>query len=324
MMRQSVVTWILLYLVCVIIGGLAVSNEVCVSLDTSTNSNQVTGSQSPRGERPWVVLLWVTCPSLPRLTTCEGSVVDREWVLTAKSCLICGENASVVADIGLYLSDIRQEIIQNHPVARIGIDRVLTPLHYKAETRRHDLALLHLNTPVNQSHVIPLADCSKSEHDVSNSFLSSGWGGSRRYSSLDNKPLQDIHLYMWSRDSCSALSPTGDITKSFFCAGVKMYSEVNTSIVLESIRSHDSLSSQEPCYVDHGSSLVTQVSRVVSGANRSVKITCEWQLCGVLSFGLHCGPNSIPGFYTNVCTYRSWLVDTIKQERGMTTSTHSE
>ena len=324
---QEVMRELFLLLLATSITVHGVTNEVCVNQDNGNSISHIKGSQSPRGERRWVVLLWVNCDL--RLTTCEGSLVSEDWVLTSASCLPCGSNASVVIDVGLYHSDIRHEMIQNRPVARIGANKILLHPQYNKEQQRHDLALLHLNAPVNVSFIVQPVDCSDTKHnrESSQSFLSSGWGRSWMYSSLEVKPLHDVHLYMWSKEKCKGVlgrTTNGakreegeDFLKGMFCAGVKLSSiSLNNS---EEVNSNGNVlfpGMQESCFVSRGSGLVMQSPRIFTTPEGSVRISCEWRLFGVLSYGLTCGMNGLPGYYTDVCHYHKWLLDTMKEEKG--------
>ena len=298
-----------LFLISLIPPVYSIPNRVCVSQDTGSNSGHITGKQSPQGERQWVVLLWINCNL--RLTTCEGSLISKDWVLTSASCLPCGSDASVVIDIGLYHSDIRHDMIHNQPVSRIGADKII--IHPKYEgVRKNDLALLHLSAPVNSSFTIKLIDCAKMKHDKekTHSFLSSGWGRSWLYSSLEAKPLHDVYLYMWTNEKCNgALGDNAPASNSFFCAGVKDPQNTRTSNAAFS-------GHQGPCFVNHGSPLVTQSARVLTKGDGSLNILCEWRLCGVLTYGLSCGTNGLPGYFMDLCHYESWLSETMKQEKG--------
>ena len=295
------------------------AKEACFSFTTDDVRAQV----APIGERRWVVLLWISCTGI--MKTCEGSLVDREWVLTAASCFDCGKNASVVADIGLYHSDIRHEIIQKHHIERIGADHIFFHPQYNPSYPHHNLALVHLTSKANNSYVIKLAECNQKEQTLrvpSYSVLSSGWGKTEKYSIIDAKPLQDVYLSLWSKETCSAITDE-DLT-GLFCAGAKMYSNVNASVIMElnDLKTASwPFSDRYPCYINYGSSLVVQIPRILSETDGTIKIVCEWQLCGIFSFGLFCENSAMPGYYTNLCMYRAWMLKTMRQEQGRDTKT---
>ena len=285
--------------------GNSQGNSFCTDLNiNNANTDQLRSIDSPLDGRPWVTLLWVTCSDIQLLKTCEGSLVDSEWVLTSASCLTCGSNATVVADIGLYHSNIRREMIQKRNVQRVGSDHVVLHPQYNPPYRHNDIALVHLTVHVNTTNVIRLAGCPPTDNTghISKSFLSSGWGRTTNLSPLDPKILQDVQLYKWTREDCVA--STNERIDGLFCVGVKELKTSPDELRQQSYINHD------PCFVGYGSSLVTQVSRVVSG-----ELKCEWQVCGVLSFGLYCD-SAYPGYYTDICFYRTWLLNTMKQEQG--------
>lgn len=283
--------------------GTTTGAAVCSSGGSNVVSvHSVIGVESPRGQRSWVVLLWVSCPPFPSPTvsTCEGSLIDTQWILTSASCLKCGNNASVIADIGLHYNDLGQEV--DHSISRLGADRIL--IH-----PQHDIALVHIIKTVSGSLVIQLADCGGTTQPHQDTQMSSGWGQSL----LKLTPMNDIHLYLWSKETCGVSKVAQQSTNDgIFCAGVRAFSYAgNVSIIRERGRTS---SHNGPCLVNYGSSLVTRVQRVIS-EDESVKIMCEWQLCGVLSKGLSCD-GYLPGLYTDVCDHKSWIINTIKEEKG--------
>jgi hypothetical protein len=191
---------------------------------------------------------------------------------------------------------------QRRPVQRIAADHVLIHPNFNPPYHHHDLALVHLSISTNISYVISLIECTQFSL-AGRSYLSSGWGSYSVYSSLDPKPLQDIHLHLWPKRICTDLAT--EKTDGIFCAGIAQPNAIPSY-------SSDWLSTNNgnPCYLNHGSSIVTLVPRVVSG-----RIVCEWQVHGVLSFGLQCdGSIAYPGFYTDTCSHREWLITTMRDE----------
>ena len=229
-----------------------------------------------------------------------------------------------MVDIGLHNSDIRAEVRRNRSVERVGVDGLFIPPDYEYPSAKNDIALLHLSKPVkNATRVIPLVDCSRDP--VSNRSnvewarvgrvgVSSGWGKTASESSLDPKPLQDAHVAVWSPDECE-LMLEGEAGGGMVCAGSREH------IVANGTQSEGTIHydhQTDPCFVEKGSPLVLSEPKLVdddSGAG----LVCEWQLLGVLSFGLHCweeGVEEAPGFYTNVCDHRQWIDKTIMEEEG--------
>lgn len=293
---------------------------VCFAYPTDANPRRIAGRAAEPDSRPWIVLVWITCEGdeFESLRTCEGALIRKQWVLTAANCFSCGSAASVVVDVGLHNSDIRAEIRYNRSVERVGADGIFIPPDFERQSMKGDIALLHLNRQVkNATRAVSLVDCSR-EHveqsKVGRVGVSSGWGKIPSKARLDPKPLQDAYVAVWSPDECKQMLGGDDGGR--LCAGSMEPVVANVSWD-EGFRDH-SQPVDDPCFVEWGSPLVLSEPNLVdheSGAG----LVCEWKLLGVLSSGLHCSSDEleeVPGFYTSVCKYHSWIEDTIKKENG--------
>ena len=298
--------------------------KACPLFPVDGNPEEVVGREATVDERPWVVLLWVTCsdvngkPMLPVI--CEGSIIAKDWVLTVASCFPCGNSASVVVDVGLHNSDIRTEMANSKPVERVGADGVFVHPLYDAFHHTSDLALVHLAREVNESRVIELVDCEKKTVEVGREGVSSGWGAIPGYGLLEPRPMQDAFVVVWPSESCSVAM--GSKADGMICAGAKQFSWISSFVLeklLDSALHSSSSVNDQPCYVEQGSSLSVLQPRIhqTYGNNSSIRIICKWQLCGVLSFGLPCEQTAFPGFYTDVCQFRKWIADTVRTQKGV-------
>ena len=289
------------------------SDEACpVFPQVTANPNTVHTLESPVGKRNWVVLVWASCDS--KTTTCEGTLIREDWVITSAGCLACGSDTSVVVDVGLHHSDIRKEMKFGRAVERVGAYGIHVHTHYTRGKLGNDIALIHLAKEVNTSFAIHLVECSQTDSiQTGRNCLSAGWGTSLKYSSLDAKEMEDAFMGIWSSKSCKrAIVATND--DDVICAGAKLYSNI-TSNVTDNLKEIDDIVS-ESCYVQLGASLVISQPKVMVAADGQVDIKCEWQLYGVLSQGMHCGIPGIPGIYTEVCKHEVWITDTIKLAEG--------
>ncbi len=279
----------------------------------TANPNIVHTQESPIGQRPWVVLLWVSCGS--KTSTCEGALIRKDWVMTTSKCLQCGTEASVVADVGLHYNKIRNEMMLERQVERVGAYGIHL---YTGGIVGDNVALIHLTKKLNNSYVIDLVECSQRKliHQTGRNCLSAGWGDSIRYSTYDTKPMEDTYMGMWSDQSCSIATGT---SQGVICAGAKLYSNI-TSTLTDGVRGADE-SSLKSCYVQLGASLVVSQPKVTVAPDGQADIVCQWQLCGVLTRGMSCGMASVPGVYADVCEYQNWIADTIRTSEGISNCT---
>ena len=302
---------------------------------SSGDPSRIEGRAAEPDSRPWIVLAWISCEGqdiLARngfpgtLRTCQGTLIREEWILTTASCFPCGEEASVIVDVGLHNSDIRTEVALQRPVERIGADAIfLNPGHdFLDYSYDSDLALVRLSRPVkNASRVVSLIDCNGERADASaGKFgVSSGWGATRSQSSLDPKPLQDAFVCLWPSRVCNQVMGTN--TSGIICAGASEYPE-NTGDVnagdSSRMRSVQFDENAETCYADRGSPLMLSqaVVREAGDNGDSVSVECEWRVYGVLLFGMSCAHlERMPGVYADVCAARTWIENTIEKEEGV-------
>lgn len=296
-------------------------NEACpVFPQITANPNTVHTKESPMGQRPWVVLVWVSCPDVGS-TTCEGSLIDEDWVITTARCFPCGADASVVVDIGLHYSDIRKEMMSNEHsnFERIGAYNVhIHPLYNKTVSTGNDIALIHLIKKVNRSFVVSMTDCNKKgrARTTGRNCMSAGWGTS----SMTVQAMTDVYMGLWSIVACSSATGLPHDNMAIICAGAKLYSNVTSKGLLERVRITKTMKDpedRESCHVQLGASLViSQPMVMVASDDGQVEIKCEWQLCGVLAHGMHCDHPDIPGRYTDICKYEDWIQTTIRIANG--------
>lgn len=322
-------------------------NEACpIYPQITANPNIVHTRQSPVGQRPWVVLVWISCQNIGS-TTCEGSLIDEDWVLTTAKCFQCpATDASIVVDVGLHYNDIRKEMSEGRGshVERIGAYKVHIHPRYNmtdSSSAGSDIALIHLIKKVNSSFVVNMADCNQKKltRTVGKNCLSAGWGddGSMTISpstaaaALELHPapyhmkaMTDVYMGLWSAVACE--SATGLVQQqesTLICAGAKLYSNVTSRGLLERIRVTKTSKAASPnpaaapCHVQLGAGLVISQPMVATSArDGQVEIKCEWQLCGVLAHGMHCDEPDIPGRYTDVCAHEEWIHDTMRVADG--------
>ncbi len=292
------------------------SDEACpIFPQVTINPTTVHTLESPVGQRNWVVLIWASCDS--KTTTCEGTLIREDWVITSVGCLPCGSDTSVVVDVALHNSDIRKEMLLGRTVERVGAYGIHVHSNYIKGQPNHDIALIHLTKKVNSSFVISLVECSQTEWiQTGRNCLSAGWGMSSKYSVLDAKAMEDAYMGIWSSKSCERIITEAD--ESIICAGAKLYSNITSNPVTDQFKDIiNKDSSLNSCYVQLGASLVISQPKVMVSTDGQLSIKCEWQLCGVLSKGMHCEVPDIPGIYTKVCAHDVWITDTIRLAEGM-------
>uniref|UniRef100_A0A671TS48 Transmembrane serine protease 15 n=1 Tax=Sparus aurata TaxID=8175 RepID=A0A671TS48_SPAAU len=240
-------------------------------LSLSTCDGRVVGGyDAAKGAWPWTVSL-----QLRRKHVCGGSMIGRDWVLTAAHC-IYGKNVlswwSVVA--GLHSqTDENSADVQTRQVDRIIINK-----HYNRLTKQADIALMHLEQPVNFTQTVqPVClPPEGQEYTAGRKCFIAGWGRLAEQGSLPDV-LQEAEVPLVAQDKCQHWLPEYNITSSMLCAG---YAEGGI----------------DSCQGDSGGPLMC----LDDG---------HWTVIGVTSFGIGCGRPERPGVYARVSAFTSWIAE---------------
>ena len=171
------------------------------------------------------------------------------------------------------------------------MDKIILHPHYdpKKSLYNHDIAILHLSTPVTFSdYIIPVCLGPKgfTEFLLRNAAtaLVSGWGR-MRYNGRESTTLQKVEVPYVDRTECKG-SSSDHVSRFMFCAG---YSTVQ----------------KDACQGDSGGPHVSQYKNT-------------WFLTGIVSWGEECAKEGKYGIYTRVSKYFHW----ISNVTGLTSSTN--
>ena len=162
----------------------------------------VGGVEAAKGEFPFIVSLRGSYGG----HFCGGSLIKKDWVLTAAHCVPAGIK-TVVA--GLY------DQSQNQGVEKLAVDKVISHPDYNKQPQDYDYALVHLKTP---SKFAPIA-LNKTEISGKVDFITAGWGYTEENGEIPNI-LRKVTVPFVSAETCSAAYPDS-ITDRMLCAGLE-------------------------------------------------------------------------------------------------------
>lgn len=119
------------------------------------------GFPSVRGQFPYFVLFSVLKPNDYR-TTCGGSIISNEWIITAAHCVI---NASRIT---VHLGSFETYNLFELNRRMISTSHIISHPHFDLATGNHDLALIKLPQPIQFNQFIQSIDimhkCRPIEH----------------------------------------------------------------------------------------------------------------------------------------------------------------
>ncbi|KAM8712357.1 hypothetical protein ACLKA7_012814 [Drosophila subpalustris] len=234
--------------------------------------------------RPWMALLKFRTMFDTEEFTCGGTLIHKNWILTAAHCFNNQKLLSVRLGEHNTTSETdcerrRGQDIRAPPVENFEIDRVFLHEQYSTGSAHNDIALVKLKSEAKITESIrpiclPVNETIQRNVETLQSFFITGWGRTENETSSE-VPLETI-VTARNRSSCQA-SFTRKIVPTQICAGDR---------------------GKDSCNGDSGGPLL--YVDVFKGQQRFVQF-------GIVSFGSRTCGDGNPGVYTNVGSYTPWI-----------------
>ncbi|XP_048764650.2 trypsin-1-like isoform X2 [Ostrea edulis] len=235
------------------------------------------GEETRMGSLPWMAMLTENGAQV-----CGGSIVSDRLILTAAHCFEKAESLDVrrwrviVGKHHLLFQDLFE---QTHT-----INRIIMHEGYDNVTVRNDIAILVLNNHVMyNSFVMPVClpgfslSSLLSHHGHSTTYgIVAGWGITRE--DYPKYVLNQVTLPILNDRVCAAHDWYGSLflPQTTFCAGYEQ-------------------GGRDACAGDSGSPFIIKYHNGI------------WVQIGITSWGLDCAQPRLPGIYTDVTMYMTWI-----------------
>ncbi|XP_077972000.1 trypsin-1-like isoform X2 [Styela clava] len=258
-------------------------NETCgipdiLSVSTrqiKTVGQIVGGVESVPGSIPWQITIQM---KLDNELHCGGSIITELFILTAAHCVYYDQTASnyyiIVGEHALDTSEGNER--------RYNLAQIILHENYDDMTVENDIALLKTQNEMTfTSYIKPICLPEADSLPVVGSTVTvSGWGVTKQNARPLSNQLREVSIVIVDNNKCqNKLNSISieQVTNNAVCAGI--WSE----------------GGKDSCQGDSGGPLFAESS------------DGQYDLIGIVSWGIGCGKSKKPGVYTRVSAYIDWI-----------------
>ncbi|XP_043265903.1 phenoloxidase-activating factor 2-like [Colletes gigas] len=253
-------------------------------LDTTCGIRKITSSSHTEGQAnygayPWQAVLLTTSNGYAG----SGVLITPNHILTAAHKVASYTNGGIKVRLGERNDQSTSEL---YPVREYTVRKVAVHPNFNSVNLQNDVAVLTLSgtVPISSSPNINTACFPSAVPPANTRCWVSGWGkdafgANGKYQST----MKEVDVPIVDDATCEAalrrtrLGQSFSLSKgSFLCAGGEP--------------------GKDACTGDGGSPLVCQ-----SGNG-------QWQVVGLVAWGIGCATQNVPGVYVNVYNYISWIM----------------
>lgn len=286
-MRFSRIAMSFAALIALSLSAQAQSTDTTTTNATDDTDMIVGGKPADANEWPWQVRLFSNKSDSDGF--CGGSLISKQWVLTAAHCLV--DTKKVV--VGYGNNSLKS-------LKRVASAKVIVHKSYNPETMVNDIALVKLAKPVKFGGGTASVDMASGDFYKGlpgKKVWVTGWGylfdlekfqenypdADIPWEKLTPNKLQEVEIPVQSMTECQA-NYGGTVPDGQLCAGLRK-------------------GGKDSCQGDSGGPLVAADPDNQKG----------WVQVGIVSWGRGCARAKFFGIYTRADYYRGWVKSTIEK-----------
>ncbi|XP_012557611.1 trypsin-3 isoform X1 [Hydra vulgaris] len=238
----------------------------------------IAGATPKKGAWPWQTLLFEN-----GIEFCGGTLIHREWILTAAHCIHGKEYepAQIVIRTGEHIIDVNEGTEENIEAVKIIKHKEYNPL-----THDNDVALIKLARPCKLNNHVSTACLPSNEATLGTLCFITGWGKTSHPGNMTNV-LQQGKMSIVDQTTCESLNRQTiphPITKAMLCAG------------------DGGLTRMSGCHGDSGGPLVCSIGG-------------RWSVHGTVSHGSgECRSDETYTVFAKVSYFKSWISSIITND----------
>ncbi|XP_016956614.1 lectizyme [Drosophila biarmipes] len=251
--------------------GAKLSDKLAKIVPSFATGFVINGTEAEPHSAPYIVSLATNYDKHSHI--CGGTIISKDWILTAAHCISKPEGMSVIA--GLHTRSEVDELTQQR---KVDFGRVHEK--YSGGVGPYDIAILHVSESFVFNEWVQAATLPSREQVHEGETHLYGWGQPKSYVFTAAKTLQTVTTQIVNYDECKAELPeTAPLAESNICSSSLQQSK-------------------SACNGDSGGPLVVEFKNASS------------ELIGIVSWGyIPCGLANLPSVFTKVASYVDWVTD---------------
>ena len=235
----------------------------------------VGGRPAQRNEYPWMVALFYSDCNPIDCQFCGGALVRPNWVITAAHCAAT-VGGSTPIDVFLGSTDLKDQ------GERIRVAEVIIHEDFDPDTLDNDLALLKLESSSIQPTISVIEGGDPSGLTTPGNISTIiGWGHTSE-NGESSQMLLEVSVPIVSNEVAN-----------------NAYQAMGSSVTDNMIAAGIEAGGKDACQGDSGGPFLVKDQKN------------NWLLAGVTSWGIGCARPGLPGIYTRLSNYNTWIRDHI-------------